>query len=33
MSRKPHSASRSRRLVSNTALLSAVCFPERLKGP
>ena len=33
ISRTPHSGSRSRRLVSNTALLSAVCLPSRLNGP
>src|SRR5260370_10870392 len=33
ISRTPHSGSRPRRLVSNTALLSAVCLPSRLKWP
>src|SRR5204862_6893918 len=33
ISRTPHSASRLRRLVSNTALPSAVCLPSRLNGP
>src|ERR1700733_5786978 len=33
VSRTPHSALLSRRLVSNTALLTAVCLPSRLNGP
>ena len=33
ISRTPHSAFRSRRLLSNTALLIAVCLPPRLNGP